>query len=92
MGEPMKLICEYPPGNLRNVTTANNITSVATAVKNMPGVGQPFLIFQSLPGQVVLVDFGRYPDYIVSSDVAQNAALIQQMLDASPIDALTFAE
>ena len=44
------------------------------------------------PGQVVLVDFGRYPDYIVSSDVAQNAALIQQMLDASPIDALTFAE
>lgn len=92
MGDPMKLICEYPPGNLRNVTTANNITSVATAVKNMPGVGQPFLIFQSLPGLVVLADFGMYPDYVVSSDAAQNAVLIQQMLDAPPIDALTFAE
>lgn len=88
----MKLICEFPPGNLRNVTTANNVQAVATAVKTMPGVGKPFLIFQSLPGQVVMADFGNYPDFVVSSDTAQNATLIQQMLDAPPSAALTFAE
>lgn len=87
----MKLICEFPPGNLRNVTTANNIQAVATAVKTMPGVGKPFLIYQSLPGQVIMADFELHPEYVVSSDVAQNATLIQQMLDTPPVDALTFA-
>lgn len=87
----MKLICEYPVGALRNATTVNNLDTVALALKNMPGVGKPFLIFQSLPGQVVVADFDQFPDYKVSADVSANRALIDQMLNEPPTDALTFA-
>lgn len=87
----MKLICESPPGTLRNVTTANNVVAVAKAVKSLPGVGKPFLIFQSLQGQVVLADFELHPEYVVNADPAENAALINAMLASPPTDALTFA-
>ena len=86
----MKLICEYPPGTLRNATTANTVQTVAQAVKQMPGVGKPFLVFATLPSQVAIAAFDMYPDYVVSGDAAVNAALIQQMLDTPPTDALTF--
>ena len=86
----MKLICEYPPGTLRNATTAANIPAVASAVRSMPGVGKPFLIYQSLPGTVTIADFGMYPDYVVSSVVAENEAMINAMLATPPTDALTY--
>lgn len=87
----MKLVCEYPAGTLRTATTANNNQAVATAVKTMPGVGQPFLIFASLPGTVVMADLEMYPSYVVDIDPAVNLALIEQMLASPPLDALTFA-
>lgn len=86
----MKLICEYPAGTLRNATTINNNSTVALALKNMPGVGKPFLIFQSLPGQVVAADFDAYPAFVVDSDVSVNLANIEAMLATPPSDALAF--
>ena len=86
----MKLICEYPPGTLRNATTVANLTTVATGLRVMPGVGKPFLIFQSLPGQVASADFDLYPQYIVSAVVADNLALINEALATPPLDALGF--
>jgi len=91
MENTMKLIAEYPVGTLRNATTVNNLDVVALALKNMPGVGKPFLIFQSLPGQVVAADFDQFPDYKVSVDVAANRAMIDAMLANPPTDALAFA-
>lgn len=87
----MKLICEYPAGTLRNATTVNNLDTVALALKNMPGVGKPFLLFQSLPGPVVAADFDAHPDFKVSADVAANRTMIDAMLASPPDDALTFA-
>jgi hypothetical protein len=89
-GLPMKLICEYPPGTLRNATTSSSIPGVAMAIRQMPGIGKPFLIFQSLPGTVTIADFGMYPQYVVSADVAENEAMINAMLLAPPTDALTY--
>lgn len=89
--ETMKLICEYPPGSLRNATTVANIDTVAKGLRNMPGVGRPFLIYQSLPGQVMSADFDMYPQYVVSSTEAENRALIEAQLETPPTDALTFA-
>jgi hypothetical protein len=88
----MKLVCEYPAGTLRTATTANNNQAVAQAVKSMPGVGKPFLIFATLPGTVIFADLEMYPDYVVSTDVAANLAKIEAMLSTPPLDALTFAE
>jgi len=85
-----KLICEFPPGVLRNATTASNLTAVASALRSMPGVGKPFLIFASLPATVALADFDAYPDYVVSADVAANETMISEMLATPPLDALTF--
>ncbi len=85
----MKLIAEYPVGTLRNATTVNNVNSVAVAIKTMPGVGKPFLIFASLPGTVVMADFGMYPDYVVSSDTATNVGIINDQLATPPLDAIT---
>lgn len=87
----MKLICEYPPGTLRNATTSSSIAAVANAVKIMPGVGKPWLIFASLPGQVTIADFDLYPQYVVSAVSADNEAMINDMLASPPTDALTFA-
>ena len=86
----MRLICEYPVNTLRNAVTVNNVSQVALAIKTMPGVGKPFLIFASLPGAVAAADFDLYPSYVVSSVTADNAALINAMLATPPLDALTF--
>lgn len=87
----MKLICEYPVGTLRNnLTTVANIGTVGNTLKNIPGVGQPFLIFASLPSPPVIVDFGMFPQYIVSSVVSENVAMIEAQLLDPPTAALTF--
>lgn len=87
----MKLICEFPPGTLRNnLTTAPNIGTVGNALKNMPGVGRPFLIFASLPSPPGVADFDMFPQYIVSNVVAENVAMIEAMLADPPLAALTF--
>ena len=92
----MKLIADYPVGTLRNATTVANKNTVALALKSMPGVGNPFYIFNSLPGSVVAADFDMFP-YIVSSVVSENLAMINEQLafeDESPNHlhaALTFA-
>lgn len=88
----MRLLCEYPAGVLRNAVTTNHVPSVASVVRNLPGVGKPFLIFASLPGNPVMVDFSMYPQYIVSSDISANIDMINAMLDNPPIDAVTFPE
>jgi hypothetical protein len=87
----MKLICEYPVGTLRNnLTTVSNIDTVGLTLKNIPGVGQPFLIFASLPSPPAVADFSMYPQYVVSSVVSENVAMIEAQLADPPIDALTF--
>lgn len=91
MGLPMKLICDYPTDTLRNATTSSDMNAVSMAVRVMPGVGKPFLVFATLPGQVVIADFGMYPQYVVSATAADNLDLINAMLAAPPTDALTFA-
>lgn len=79
----MKIICEYPPGTLRNATGANNVPAIAKSLKVMPGVGQPFMVFSSLPGLVTMVvDWSICP--IVSADESVNAAAINDML-ANPM-------
>jgi len=93
----MKLVCEYPPGSLRTATTVNNVAIVATAVKNMPGVGQPFLIFQNLPSNVAAADFDHESildddgnrKYVVSTSAAENLMMINAMLANPPLDAIT---
>ena len=86
----MKLICEYPPGTLRNATTSSNIAAVSNAVKSMPGIGKPFLIFESLPGTVTIANFELYPEYVVNADASVNQQLINDMLATPPTDALTY--
>lgn len=94
----MELVCEYPIGTLRTMTTVNNRVTVATAVKNVPGVGQPFLIFNTLPGTVAAADFDDPSildangdrKYVVSTNAADNLLLIDEMLANPPIGALTF--
>lgn len=95
----MRLVCEYPPGSLRNATTVNSVSIVANVLKTMPGVGQPFLIFNTLPGAVAAVDWQHESivdengntKYIVSADNADNAAMINEMLVNPPINAITMA-
>lgn len=93
----MKLICEYPVGTLRNATTVANKNTVAVTLKTMPGIGKPFLIFASLPGNVSMADFSMFPQFVVSSVVSENVAMINDMLDMDDgvnpnplLDALTF--
>lgn len=87
----MKMVCEYPAGTLRNnLTTVNNIGSVGQAVKVIPGVGQPFLIFASWPNPPTMVDFDMFPQYVVSAVVSENVAMIEAMLADPPLAALTF--
>jgi hypothetical protein len=94
----MKLICEFPAGTLRNAVTVNNIDAVATAIKSMPGVNKPFLLFASdaYTGTVTMADFELHPDWaghgnVVNSDVAKNKAMIEAMLAAPPLDAIVYA-
>lgn len=90
----MKLLCEFPIGTLRSMTSTNNLALAAQGLKNVPGVGQPFLFFNTLPGQVAAVDFELHTDWAghgnkVTNDVQKNAEMIQAMLDTPPVDALT---
>jgi hypothetical protein len=93
----MRLICEYPQGTLRNATTVNNIAIVGQTVKTLPGIGQPFLVFSSLPGVVGAVDWQHEsivdengnPKYIVSSVTSENVQMINAMLANPPLGAIT---
>lgn len=87
----MRLLCEFPAGTLRNAVTVNHIPSVAKVLRNMPGIGKPFLIFEALQGVAVAVDFDMYPQYVVSADEAANTAMIEEQLATPPLDAVTFA-
>lgn len=89
----MKVVFEFN-GQLRTAAAVNNVQMVASTIKSMPGVGQPFLAFANLPAQVVMADFDLHPDWagygnLVTTDTAKNAAMIQAMLDAPPLDAIT---
>lgn len=86
----MRLLCEYPVGVLRNAVTVNNVNSVASVVRSLPGIGKPFLIFAVLPSNPTMVDFEMHPEYVVSGDVAENAAMIEAMLANPPMDAVSF--
>lgn len=88
----MRLVCIDRTGTLRNnITTVANIGTVGQTLKNMPGVGRPFLIF-SPAGWVApaAVDFDLHPEYVVSAVVSENVAMIEAMLANPPIDSLTF--
>lgn len=86
----MKIICEYPVGTLRNATGTNNVGSIARTLKTMPGVGQPFMVFASLPGTVTAVV--EWPaDMVVSSDETENADMINYMLANPPIGNVVIA-
>jgi hypothetical protein len=94
----MRLICEYPSGTLRNAVTVSNHYTVASGLRSMPGIGKPFLIYETLPGPVVAADFelhqnseGTGPKWIVNADPNINLAMIEEQLADPPLDALTFA-
>lgn len=62
----------------------------AESVKTNPGVGKPFLIFDSLPdGMPSGVDFSDAP--IVNIDASVNQAAITAMLANPPWNALTYS-
>lgn len=85
----MKVICEYPVGTLRNATSTDNIGSLARTLKVVPGVGQPFMVFASLPGLVSMVT--GWPDgMVVSADETENANMINDQLANPPTSFLVF--
>lgn len=90
----MKLVCEIQingEDQLKTLTTVSGLTQNATFVKTKPGVGKPFLMFNTLPGTVIAADFSSAP--IVSNDVSVNEASITAMLGdpATYLAMLTFA-
>ena len=87
----MKLVCEIMINGVEQVkvlTTANNIDQ-GLFLKNKPGVGKPFYMFNTLASGVIGADFDGAP--IVSADVAENNAAIAAMLAAPPLDKIIFA-
>jgi hypothetical protein len=91
----MKLVC-YVNDALRIIAASSNLDQCASALRSLPGVGNKFLFFASLPSNPTLVDFDLHADWAgkgnaVTSVVADNRAMIQAMLDDPPTDALTFA-
>ncbi len=89
----MKLVCPITISGVeqtKTLTTATGI-DVGAFVKVKPGVGKPFLAFNSLTGVVIAADFDGAP--VVETDVAANNAAINDMLaDPQPyLDRLTFA-
>lgn len=92
----MKLVCYISingEDQLKTLTTVSGITTNATFVKSKPGVGKPFLIFNSLPGAVVAAELDSGVAPIVSNDVSVNETAINTML-ADPttyLALLTFA-
>lgn len=89
----MKLICEFPVGTLRNAITSSNVTAVGMGLRQMPGIGKPFLMFPptAYTGAVAMADFDMYPQYVVSADVSENVAMIAAMMENPPLDAITLA-
>lgn len=95
-----KLVCEITINGsptLKALTSTSNLDSVANAIKTTPGVGKPFLFFNSLPqpGHPTLCDFDLHPDWagfgnLVTSNNADNRAMIDAMLLNPPLDALTW--
>lgn len=90
----MKLVCFVTINGvdtLKTITTVSGVTQNATFVKLKPGVGQPFLIFNSLPGTVIGAEFDTAP--IVSDVVGENETSINAMLadPATYLAMLTFA-
>lgn len=92
----MKVVCDYA-GALRTVTMVNTVSLVAQTVKNIPGVGKPFLAFTNLPANPVAAEF-NHPSivdengnskYVVSAVNAENAAMINEMLATPPLAAIT---
>lgn len=89
----MKVVFEYN-GQLRTAAAVNNVQMVASTIKSMPGIGQPFLCFANLPAPAAMADFDLHSDWagngnVVTNDTAKNAQMIQAMLDAPPLDAIT---
>ena len=93
----MKIVCEYPVGILRTATAVNNVVMVAQAVRQMPGIGQPFLAFENLPANAIMADFDHESivdengnrRFVVSSVVAENVQMINEMLASPPLAAIT---
>lgn len=87
----MRLLCiakKRGVDTFTNQLTAEN-TVHETFVKNMPGVGKPFLLFATLPdGPPAGANFENAP--IVSSDTETNKANIDAMLENPPWDALIY--
>lgn len=95
-GVKVHLVAEYA-GALRTAATVNNVSAVSSALRTMPGVGKPFFIFQQLTGPVAFADWD-HPSvldengnrkWVVSSDTAKNAAMINEQLANPPYDAIT---
>lgn len=89
----MKLVCPITINGVeqtKTLTTASGI-DVGAFVKVKPGIGKPFLAFNTLPGSVIAADFDGAP--IVNSDAPTNNTAISDMLsDPQPyLDRLTFA-
>ena len=93
----MKAVFEYPIGTLRTATTVNNVAVVGQVLKSAPGVGQPFLIFASLPSNVAMVDWQHEslldsegnPKFVVSTVTSENVQMINAMLANPPLGAIT---
>lgn len=97
----MKIVCEYPVGTLRTATGVNHLGMLAKGLRVMPGVGQPFLVFASLPAPVIMADFDHESimeddgegnmvrKYVVSQDEVKNIAMINEMLANPPLAAIT---
>jgi hypothetical protein len=88
----MKLVAQI---NIRGqeatkvLTTVNSITTVASSMRTIVGVGKPFLIFNSLSNpdaSLVGADFTDAP--LVSNDVAANVEMINLQLANPQYDKL----
>ena len=95
----MKLVCDITyegVTTLRALAASSNLSAMAVAIKNKPGVGKPFLFFEELQsGHPAMADFDLHPDWaghgnLVTSDTAKNLAMLQAMLANPPNDALTW--
>lgn len=91
----MKLVCEILVNGemaTKVLTTVSGLDANAQFVKTKPGVGRPFYMFNSLPypdRSLMAADWEGAP--LVSDNVAENKAAIEQMLANPPLDKLTFA-
>jgi len=81
---------------IQDAPTSPSVSALAAAIKTLPSVGKPFLVFNTLPFKPSTVDFDLHPDWppgsgngnVVSADTATNIAMINAMLAEPPLDAL----